>query len=112
MYATPLYALGVARSKYLLGPYVKNPSNPIVHSNTKWSGPGHCSVLSIKNNEENYFFLYHSWVEGNVGNDYPRELLMDFIQWDKNDWPFIVSSSPSSGKQPIPDGNVIKSLFP
>jgi len=102
MYATPMYALGVARSKSLLGPYVKSNNNPIVHSNDNWSGPGHCSVLSLQNKGQNYFFLYHSWIAGQILDGHPRELLMDFIRWDNNDWPFIATSSPSTGKQPIP----------
>eukprot|EP01096_Ripella_sp_DP13-Kostka_P015696 TRINITY_DN7435_c0_g1_i1.p1 TRINITY_DN7435_c0_g1~~TRINITY_DN7435_c0_g1_i1.p1 ORF type:complete len:325 (+),score=94.34 TRINITY_DN7435_c0_g1_i1:38-976(+) len=46
-YNTPSYAVGVARSKSLMGPFVKYP-NPILHtqnSTSEWQGPGHCSVL-------------------------------------------------------------------
>ena len=38
------YAIGIARSLSLIGPYEKYPY-PILSSNDFWIGPGHCSVL-------------------------------------------------------------------
>ncbi|HVU99923.1 MAG TPA: glycoside hydrolase family 43 protein, partial [Verrucomicrobiae bacterium] len=38
------YALGVARSHSLLGPWEKNPANPILSGNRAWRCPGHGSI--------------------------------------------------------------------
>jgi len=94
-YATPAYALGVARSENLFGPYVKYYGNPIVHSNTDWSGPGHCSVVQDQVDDESYFLIYHSWVAGHVNDPWPRVLMMDSIEW-VDGWPTIENSSPSN----------------
>src|SRR5262249_54048253 len=40
------YALGVARSKALLGPWEKNPANPILAGNDDWKCPGHGSIVT------------------------------------------------------------------
>jgi hypothetical protein len=41
-------------------------------------------------------------IAGQIGGNYPRVLMMDAIMWDQNGWPYINSSSPSSGPEPIP----------
>lgn len=38
------YAIGVARSKRLLGPYERYPGNPIVKTGNGWKCPGHASI--------------------------------------------------------------------
>lgn len=48
-YCGNLYAVGVARSKNPLGPYEKSPQ-PIRVSDSKFIGPGHCSVLKTPSN--------------------------------------------------------------
>jgi arabinan endo-1,5-alpha-L-arabinosidase len=105
-YYNASYAVGVARSKNLLGPYEKHPS-PILHSNSAWYGPGHCSIVpfpfeeGLVNNQ--MLMFYHSWVAEHTGGDYPRNLLMDVVTWDEGTgWPFIPTSSPSIGPQKIP----------
>jgi beta-xylosidase len=40
------YALGVARSRKLLGPWEKNPGNPILRGNEGWKCPGHGSIVA------------------------------------------------------------------
>merc|ERR1711971_752037 len=71
MYNTDTYNIGVARSKSLLGePFVKL-NGPILHTRfgapyvmgaeTVFNGPGHCSVLTQKNEGSEYVMLYHSW---------------------------------------------------
>jgi len=102
LYNTAKYAVGVARSKSLLGPYVKFSSNPIVHTNPHWSGPGHCAVLETASKNPQYFMLYHSWVGNQIGGNYPRVTMMDAILWDDLGWPYIKTFSPSFGPTPLP----------
>jgi beta-xylosidase len=115
VFDTPHYAIGVAKSKNLLGPYVKYPSNPIIHSNEHWSGPGHCSVLptvasssltrelkSSTDSRARWFLLYHSYNSTECGPQYPRTLVMDALFFDENGWPYVRGNAPSFGKTPIP----------
>jgi len=108
MYATPLYAVGVAKSPAILGPYKKYPQNPIIHSDSHWSGPGHCAVVRFANetNPHDYFMMYHSWVAGHVNPGVsPRVLMLDQIIWEPHNddmWPTVVSNVPSFGPTPLP----------
>lgn len=79
------YALGVARSKNLLGPWEKNPGNPILDANQVWKCPGHGSIVTDSKGRD--YLLYHSYNTTNfiyVG----REGLLDQITWD-GAWPAI-----------------------
>lgn len=42
------------------GPYSKYPSNPILHMNSHWTGPGHTSVLSVENLRQDCFMVLAS----------------------------------------------------
>ena len=53
------YALGVARSRSLFGPWQKNPANPILAGNAVWKCPGHGSVVQDK--QGRCWFLYHAY---------------------------------------------------
>jgi len=100
--ATAHYAVGVARSKNILGPYEKYVNNPILHNNTAWDGPGHCSVVEDAIDPAFYFMIYHAWVHDEISGTYPRLLMMDSILWDSNGWPTINGSSPSITVKPTP----------
>jgi len=79
------YALGVARSRRLLGPWEKNPQNPILKGNETWKCPGHGSIVSDQAGRD--FLLYHAY----QNNDFVyvgRQGLLDQVEW-KNDWPII-----------------------
>jgi len=98
-YYNGLYAVGVARSKNLLGPYVKRPY-PAVHSSKEWVGPGHCSVIPVDKGA--WVMVYHSWKEGHVGGNNNRVLMMDAIVWDEDGWPTLPYQQPSNTTQPAP----------
>ncbi|MGH9532621.1 MAG: family 43 glycosylhydrolase [Terriglobales bacterium] len=78
-------ALGVARSRKLLGSWKKNPANPILAGNGTWKCPGHGSVVSDPSGRD--FLLYHAYGADEsvyVG----RQGLLDPITWTA-DWPVI-----------------------
>ncbi|HUR47356.1 MAG TPA: family 43 glycosylhydrolase, partial [Candidatus Saccharimonadales bacterium] len=80
------YALGVARSKTLLGPWEKNPANPILVGNGSWRCPGHGSI--IEDEKSRYWLLYHAY----SAKDFiftGREALLDEVKFDSNQWPTI-----------------------
>jgi beta-xylosidase len=80
------YALGVARARKLLGPWEKNPANPILAANDSWRCPGHGSIVSTPDGRD--FFLYHAYSAQTfiyVG----RQGLLDEVQWGADGWPTL-----------------------
>lgn len=80
------YAVGVARSHKLLGPWEKNPANPIVAANQAWECPGHGSIVSDE--QGRYWFLYHAYpAAGTVFTG--REGMLDEVKFGTDGWPTI-----------------------
>lgn len=52
------YKTGIARSKYLLGPWEKYNKNPILTDDNEWKCPGHGTPIE---KEGKYYFLYHAY---------------------------------------------------
>jgi len=80
------YALGVARTKNLFGPWEKYQHNPILAGNAEWICPGHGSIVSDGTGRD--FLLYHAYHARTfvyVG----RQGLLDEITWQPNEWPII-----------------------
>ncbi len=86
------YAEGVARSRKLLGPWEKNPANPIIGSNDNWRCPGHGTAVHTQGSKEQPaqdYLLYHAYPSG--GTIYVgREALLDEITWHDG-WPMVNS---------------------
>jgi beta-xylosidase len=80
------YAVGVARSRSVFGPWERNPANPIVRSNQTWRCPGHATAVS--DSAGRLFLLYHAY---RAGGDLlaPRLLLMDVVTWGRDGWPTV-----------------------
>jgi beta-xylosidase len=80
------YALGVARSRALLGPWEKNPANPILAGNQYWKCPGHGSIVTDQ--QGRCWLLYHAYsVTSTVFTG--REAMLDEVQFGTDDWPVI-----------------------
>jgi beta-xylosidase len=80
------YALGVARSRALLGPWEKNPANPILSGNQTWKCPGHGSIVTDERGR--YWFLYHAYsTDGSIYTG--REAMLDEVTFGADDWPEI-----------------------
>jgi hypothetical protein len=80
------YAEGVARANHLLGPWTKNPSNPIIRPNSAWKCPGHGTAVETPSGND--YFLYHAYPA--AGNVYlGRESVIDPIAWTMDGWPAI-----------------------
>jgi beta-xylosidase len=80
------YALGVARSRRLLGPWEKNPNNPILAGNDNWKCPGHGTVIADARGR--FFLLYHAYQPKDfvyVG----RQALLDEVAFGADGWPAI-----------------------
>jgi beta-xylosidase len=89
------YALGVARARKLLGPWEKNPANPILAANDAWQCPGHGSI--VEDEQGRSFLLYHSYKRSEDFVQIGREAMLDEVEWSTSGagWPTI-----NSGKGP------------
>jgi len=86
------YALGVARSHRLYGPWEKCPANPILAGNANWKCPGHGSIVQDAN--ERFWLLYHAYSARSFTYT-GREALLDEVTFGTNAWPTI-----NNGKGP------------
>lgn len=97
------YALGVARSRKLLGPWEKNPANPILAENDTWQCPGHGSIVTDERGRD--FLLYHAYRKSEDAFYIGREALLDEVRWSASGWPVINGGHGPTGRAPAPLGN-------
>lgn len=96
------YALGVARSRQLLGPWEKNPANPILAENQAWQCPGHGSIVTDEQGRD--FLLYHAYRQNEEAFYIGREALLDEVRWAADGWPTINEGKGPSGQSAAPSG--------
>jgi xylan 1,4-beta-xylosidase len=94
------YALGVARSRKLLGPWEKNPSNPILAENKLWQCPGHGSIVTDEQGRD--LLLYHAYRHNEKAFYIGREALLDEIRWTgASGWPVINEGQGPGARPPV-----------
>jgi beta-xylosidase len=94
------YAVGVARSPTLIGPWEKYSGNPILRSGNGWNCPGHASVTPDGGNGFNAFFHAYRPGEGLLAG---RQLLSEPVTFAADGWPRIgagVPPPPRPGARP------------
>ncbi|HEV3468242.1 MAG TPA: family 43 glycosylhydrolase [Pyrinomonadaceae bacterium] len=96
------YALGVARARKLLGPWEKNPRNPIIGPNEDWQCPGHGSIVSTPDGRD--FLLYHSYRRRPDTFNVGREAVLDEVRWGADGWPTVNDGRGPSSVAPAPLG--------
>lgn len=89
------YALGVARSRNLLGPYEKYARNPILAENENWQCPGHGSIVTDEQGRD--FLLYHAYRKSASAFFIGREALLDQVSWGSDGWPKVNEGRGPSG---------------
>jgi xylan 1,4-beta-xylosidase len=80
------YAVGVARSRKLMGPWEKYAKNPVMEGNGDWRCPGHGTV--VEDERGRTWFLYHAYQPKDfvyVG----RQAMLDEVVWGADGWPQI-----------------------
>ena len=80
------YAMGVARSKTLLGKWEKSPANPILKGNESWKCPGHGTIVTDERGRT--FLMYHAY-DPNDTVYVGRQALLDEVTWSGDDWAVI-----------------------
>ena len=94
------YALGVARSKTLLGKWEKNPKNPILAANDVWQCPGHGSIVTTPDGRD--YLLYHAYRKRSDAFNIGREALLDKIEWTPDGWATINNGRGASDRAALP----------
>ena len=86
------YAVGVARSDSLLGPYEKH-GDSILAQNEVFNNPGHCSVVAVGGGDT--AIVYHAYVGADRS---ARHMMLDAILWNATSgWPQVAGRAPSGG---------------
>ncbi|HEV7750035.1 MAG TPA: family 43 glycosylhydrolase, partial [Baekduia sp.] len=80
------YGEGVAQAASLLGPYVKDPANPILTSSPAWKCPGHGSV--VQTGAGGLALLHHAY-RADDAQDLRRRVLLDPVGFGADGWPVI-----------------------
>jgi len=105
----PHYATMVARSRHATGPFHRlaesrpGLNSAILHSNKRWKGPGHISVIRDQGGRD--WMVYHAidsqhpYLHG--GDAVRRPMLISRILY-RHGWPTISTDSPSLGWTPAP----------
>jgi len=87
-----LYAVGVARSDSLYGPYVKHGA-PILAQSSAFSNPGHCSVVPVGGGDT--AMVYHVYF---ASDSSARHMALDAVMWNATSgWPYVAGGQPSAG---------------
>jgi xylan 1,4-beta-xylosidase len=95
------YAEGVARAHSLLGPWEKDPANPIIHEGNGWRCPGHGTVVNSSGLPVRTWILLHAY-SGQGGVYVAREAVLARIEW-QNGWPVVPGNSlPPANQAPSP----------
>jgi len=96
------YAEGVARADHLLGPWTRDPANPIIAANGSWRCPGHGTAVQTPAGKD--LFLYHAYPTS--GTVYlGRESVLDSITWTRDGWPVVnEGKGPGEHQQPETSG--------
>ena len=86
------YGVGVARSNSLLGPWEKNPGNPVLTTNDKWNCPGHGTPVD---KDGRHYFMYHAYDKKNTVFT-GREGLLTEYKFTPGGWIEFVKETPVS----------------
>lgn len=79
-------AESVARAEHLLGPWTKDPGNPVITANEVWRCPGHGTAVQTPAGQD--LFIYHAYPAS--GTVYlGRESIIDWITWSADGWPVV-----------------------
>jgi beta-xylosidase len=102
------YAVGVARSSSILGPYRKNPANPVFHGGNGWKCPGHGSLVDSPGG--GLTFLHHAYLESDAF-DVHRQALLDPVAFGADGWPVFGAGGAPVGAGFDPDAQRLVDVF-
>lgn len=100
------HKVAIARSKYIDGPYLSNPANPIlthINSNAETSpiqGVGHGDLVQME--DGSWFMVAHAFRQTNSHQILGRETFLAPVRWDKNAWPVVNGDGTVSVNMEVP----------
>ena len=105
------YAIGVARSRSVWGPWKKKGS-PLAHTssvanttNTTFVSPGHNSVTSLNNST---YLVYHANKWRETGVNCARYMMVDELSWEAGDgWPRLQTKDQAPSNYPHPTPSTV-----
>ena len=100
------YAVMVARGDDPLGPYERDPANPILAANELFDAPGHNAVSRGSDGQD--WMVYHAMVR-DEGSSF-RFLFVDRIDW-VDGWPVINDGTGPSGCSTDAPGDLLPRLL-
>jgi GH43 family beta-xylosidase len=109
------YAVGVARSQQVLGPYSKNPANPVFRGGNGWKCPGHGTLVAGPDGQ--LTFLHHAYADDDA-LDVHRQALLDPVVFGADGWPAFgaagvpVAAGPESERLTLRDAFAGRALAP
>jgi xylan 1,4-beta-xylosidase len=95
------YAMGVARSRTLLGNWEKYDKNPILKGNENWNCPGHGTAVTDERGRT--WMLYHAYHPDDT-NYVGRQALLDEVNWTADGWATINNGQGPSRRYAAPHG--------
>jgi xylan 1,4-beta-xylosidase len=102
------YAVGVARAKRVLGPYFKDPANPVFRGGNGWKCPGHGTLVRAPAGA--LAFLHHAY-RFDDALDIHRQALLDPVAWGDDGWPVFGAGGVPVGAGPSPDAVALEERF-
>jgi xylan 1,4-beta-xylosidase len=97
------YGEGVAQATSVLGPYVKDPDNPVLRSGPDWKCPGHGTV--VRTGAAAFVLVHHAY-RADDAFDVRREVLVDPVTIGADGWPVIGTAAAVVDAAPSPLGAV------
>ena len=80
------YALGVARSKSIYGPWKRFKKNPVLRDTKQWRCPGHGAILQTPSG---HWWLVYNGARAHAPPSEGRQMLLDLVRWSRDGWPVI-----------------------
>ena len=99
------YAVSVARSKSLKGPYEKYRDNPILHGSDEIKSIGHGTLTTTPDGR--MYYLCHAYSEGS-GFYMGRQPHLQELRMGDDKWPHFVTGEYASFVQPMPAADCVQ----
>lgn len=94
------YVVGVARAKKLLGPWEKDPNNPILKNTQQWICPGHGTAIE---KDGRFYFLHHAY-DRKTNAFTGRQGILSEFKFTPDNWvQFINNPAPLPKPAPLTD---------
>lgn len=99
------YAVAVARSKNLKGPYEKYEGNPILHGGGEVQSCGHGTFTTLRDGR--MFYLCHAYLSG-ADFYLGRQPILQELVMGEDKWPHFVTGETAKLRQPMPFKGVVQ----